>query len=121
MRVVVGVGVNAAVGDRAAAAIDLDWVDLRTILPAVDRDRAAALVITHLVAVMDDYRQGRAAALLAEWRRRHAFAGMRVRILEGCDVCEAVVIDVDADGALIVEAGGARRRIQSGDVSVRPL
>ncbi len=121
MRVVVGVGLNAAVSTATAAAIDQDWVDLRRIIPSVDRDRLAALVIAELDTVMSDYREGREAALLDAWRRRHVFAGVRVRIHEGQGVCEARVIDVDADGALLVEAGGVRRRVQCGEVSVRPL
>ncbi|MHB1514039.1 MAG: biotin--[acetyl-CoA-carboxylase] ligase [Acidiferrobacter sp.] len=121
MRVVIGVGVNAALCADTAAAIDQDWVDLRSIIPLVDRDRVAALLIAELDIVMRDYQEGREAALLDAWRARHAFTGMRVRIHEGQAVCEARVIDVDADGALLVETGEGRRRVQSGEVSMRPL
>lgn len=121
IRIVVGVGLNAAVSAKTAVAIDQEWVDLRSILPLVDRDQAAALLIAELDVVMRDYREGRAAALLDEWRKRHAFTGMRVRIHEGQGACEARVIDVDADGALLVETGAGCRRVQSGEVSMRPL
>ena len=121
MRVVAGVGINVALGDAAAAAIDQEWAELRTIVPGVDRCQVAALVISELLAVMDDYRQGRSDALLAQWRRGHAFAGMPVRVHEGRESFEALVVDADDDGALIVEVKGGRRRVQAGDVSVRPL
>lgn len=121
MRVVVGVGINVTLGPAAAAAIDQEWAALGAIVPTIDRSRLAAQVISELLAVMDDYRQGRAAALLTEWRRRHAFAGMAVRIHEGRESFAALVVDVDEEGALVVEVKGKRRRVQAGDVSVRPL
>lgn len=121
MRVVVGVGINVAVGAGTALAIDQEWAELRAMVPEVDRSRLAALVIGELLAVMDDYRQGRFEDLLKEWRHRHAFAGMAVRLDEGREPCEALVVDVDDEGALIVEVQGRRRRVQAGDVSVRPL
>ena len=121
MRVVVGVGINVALGPAAAAVIDQGWAELCAIVPGIDRSRLAAQVISELLAVMDDYRQGRAAALLTEWRRRHAFAGMAVRIHEGRESFAALVVDVDEEGALVVEVKGKRRRVQAGDVSVRPL
>ena len=121
MRVVAGVGINVALGPAAAAAIDQEWAELCAIIPGVDRSRVAAQVIGELLAVMDDYRQGRVATLLAEWRHRHAFAGMTVRIHEGREPFGALVVDVDEEGALVVEVKGKRRRVQAGDVSVRPL
>ena len=121
MRLVVGVGINVVLGPAAAAAIDQEWAALGAIVPAIDRSHLAAQVISELLAVMEDYRQGRVAALLAEWRRRHAFARMPVRIHEGREAFEALVVDVDDDGALVVEVKGKRRRVQAGDVSVRPL
>ena len=121
MRVVVGVGINVALGPAAAAAIDQEWAELGAIIPGVDRSRVAAQVISELLAVMDDYRQGRVATLLAEWRRRHAFAGMAVRVHDGREPFGALVVDVDEEGALVVEVKGKRRRVQAGDVSVRPL
>ncbi len=121
MRVVAGVGINVALGPAAAAAIDQEWAELCAIIPGVDRSRVAAQVIGELLAVMDDYRQGRVATLLAEWRHRHAFTGMTVRIHEGREPFGALVVDVDEEGALVVEVKGKRRRVQAGDVSVRPL
>ncbi|WP_298134591.1 biotin--[acetyl-CoA-carboxylase] ligase [Acidiferrobacter sp.] len=121
MRVVVGVGINVAIGASAARAIDQEWAELRAICPDVDRSDLAALVIAELLSVMDDFRRGRRAALLTQWRHRHAFADMPARIHEGQGACDARVIDVDDEGALIVEVHGKRRRLQAGDVSVRPL
>ncbi len=121
MRVVIGVGVNAALSADTAAAIDQDWVDLRSIIPQVDRDRVAALLIAEFDIVMRAYQEGREAELLDAWRARHAFTGVRVRIQEAQGAYEARVIDIDADGALLVETGEGRRRVQSGEVSVRSL
>jgi biotin-(acetyl-CoA carboxylase) ligase len=42
-----------------------------------------------------------------------------VRVLQGRESQEGVARGVDPDGALLLETGGARRRILSGEVSVR--
>ncbi len=122
MRIVIGVGLNGTVGPKAAAAIDQPWVDLRSFLPVVDRDRVAAAVIAELYRVMDDYRQGRGASILSEWRAHHAYAGQRVSVaVAGEPACVGIVQDVNAEGALVLQVAGSTRVMRSGEVSVRPL
>lgn len=123
MRLVIGIGLNGTIGESAAAAIDQAWVDLRSVLPIVDRDQIAALVITEILGVMADYRNGRADAILDEWRSRHAFAGLRVSVhtAAGTDPCVGIVQDINEEGALILKVEGGRRVVRSGEVSVRPL
>lgn len=122
MRIVIGVGLNGTVGPEAACAIDQPWVDLRALLPVVDRDRVAAAVIAELMRVMDEYRQGRGAALLSEWRAHHAYAGLRVSVSAGNGpACVGIVQDVDACGALVLQLAGGTHVVRSGEVSVRPL
>jgi BirA family biotin operon repressor/biotin-[acetyl-CoA-carboxylase] ligase len=44
-----------------------------------------------------------------------------VRVQQGTGTIEGLARGIDADGALLVDVGGARRRIHSGEVSVRAL
>ena len=122
MRMVIGIGLNGTIGPVAAAAIDQPWADLRMLLSAVDRDLTAALLIAELLGVMADYREGRAALILEEWRARHAFAGLRVSVSAAEGVRYVGVIeDINDEGALILNVAGERRVVRSGEVSVRPL
>ena len=56
-----------------------------------------------------------------EWQAADALAGRAVRVLHGGEPLEGLARGVDGDGALLLEIGGARRRILSGEVSVRPV
>ncbi len=122
MRIVIGVGLNGTVGPQAASAIDQPWVDLHALLPVVDRDQVAAAVIAELMRVMDEYRQGRGALLLSEWRAHHAYVGLRVSVATGREPpYVGTVQDVNAEGALVVQGAGGTKVMRSGEVSVRPL
>ncbi|HUW98691.1 MAG TPA: biotin--[acetyl-CoA-carboxylase] ligase [Acidiferrobacter sp.] len=123
MRVVVGVGLNGTMGQKAAAAIDQPWVDLRGILPTVDRDYIAALLIAEILAVMADYRRGATGAILDEWRAHHALAGVRVSVHTTAEIapCIGVIQDINEEGALMLTVAGETRVVRSGEVSVRPL
>ena len=122
LRIVIGVGLNGSLGPGAAAAIDQPWVDLQALLPVVDRNLVAAAVIAELMRAVDEYRQGRGALLLAEWRAHHAYAGLRVSVSAGKEpACVGIVQDVNAEGALVLQMAGGTRVVRSGEVSVRPL
>jgi BirA family biotin operon repressor/biotin-[acetyl-CoA-carboxylase] ligase len=60
--------------------------------------------------------------VLAEWRRRSATLGRRVRVDLGADDVEGTATDVTDEGHLVVETtGGDRRVLAVGDVvHVRP-
>lgn len=122
MRVVVGVGVNGTLGPEAASRVDQAWVDLRTLVEAVDRDRMVAGLIVELDRVMTAYREGHVAPLLHEWRAHHAWAGSAVHIEEpGKGAVVGTVVDVNDDGLLILEVAGVRRLVRSGEVSMHLL
>jgi BirA family biotin operon repressor/biotin-[acetyl-CoA-carboxylase] ligase len=123
--VVVGVGLNVSWPERAAGdagaeelvavadtAVALNWV-------GADVDRVDLLVA--FLRRLDE-RYGElvgigSAAVIAEWRRRSATLGRRVRVDLGGDDVDGMAIDVTADGHLVVETvDGDRRTIAVGDV-----
>ena len=58
-----------------------------------------------------------ASGLLAEWRRRSATLGRRVRVDLGADDVEGTAVDVTAEGHLVVETlEGDHRTLAVGDV-----
>jgi BirA family biotin operon repressor/biotin-[acetyl-CoA-carboxylase] ligase len=83
-------------------------------LPRGTRDEVLWHLLDELDHLPDDVH--------AEYRRRLVTLGMDVRLeLPGDDLIGRVV-DVEADGRLVVETGNGRRRISAGDViHIRPV
>jgi BirA family biotin operon repressor/biotin-[acetyl-CoA-carboxylase] ligase len=120
--VVVGVGINTRLSAPALAALRAEGseaVDLATLGAVPRRSRVAARLIGELALALEEFDARGFAAFADEWRRADALAGRPVRVLQGRESQEGVARGVDPDGALLLEMGGARRRILSGEVSVR--
>jgi BirA family biotin operon repressor/biotin-[acetyl-CoA-carboxylase] ligase len=118
--VLLGIGLN----------INLEAADI----PPKLRDKATSLRIAtgracDRIAIADslftllDYRYTETltrgfAAVRPEWERFSALTGKRVAVLDGERRESGVVRGIDSDGALILDTGGATRRILAGDVSI---
>ncbi len=62
-------------------------------------------------------REGGDARILAEWKERSKIVGQDVKIRSFNEEIIGKVLDVDADGALVVETkGGERKRVIAGDL-----
>ena len=122
--VVVGIGINVrlprAARERLAAG-GVDAVDLAALGRAPTRNDLAAVLIAELTQALAEFGVRGLAAFLEEWQAADALAGRSVRVLLGGQPLEGLARGVDADGALLLEIDGARRRILSGEVSVRPV
>jgi BirA family biotin operon repressor/biotin-[acetyl-CoA-carboxylase] ligase len=122
--VVVGVGVNVRLPASARDQLATDGVnvlDLAALGTPPARNALAAALIAELAAALDEFDARKFAAFADEWRAADALAGRAVAVLQGDEVLEGRACGVDADGALLLDAGGIRRRIVSGDVSIRPV
>ncbi|MEX2149003.1 MAG: biotin--[acetyl-CoA-carboxylase] ligase [Steroidobacteraceae bacterium] len=121
--VVVGVGLNVRLPGEMLEALraeGIEAVDLATLGVAPRRGRAAALLIGELAIALEEFDTRGFAAFADEWRGADALAGRPVCVLQGRESQEGVARGVDPDGALLLDTGGVRRRILSGEVSVRP-
>jgi BirA family biotin operon repressor/biotin-[acetyl-CoA-carboxylase] ligase len=122
--VVVGIGLNVAWPDRSTVAADeelAEVADLATALNWVGREVGNVDVLVAFLHRLDEQypalvRSG-PADLLAEWRRRSATLGRRVRVDLGADDVEGTAVDVTADGHLVVQTlEGERHTLAVGDV-----
>jgi len=120
--VVVGVGVNVAwpadvSGDPDLAAVAETATALSWLGADVDRVDLLVAFLRGLAARYDDLSAEGPDALVAEWRRRSATLGRRVRVDLGADDLEGMAVDVTPEGHLVVEADtGERRTVAVGDV-----
>ena len=116
--VVAGVGLNVLRGavppeltGQAASLEDFTAPPLRR--------RILCAYLAALEAASDAVAAGGWEAIAEDYKARCVTLGSRVRV-SGALCCEGTAEDVDGDGALwIREDGGQRRRVLSGDVSVR--
>jgi BirA family biotin operon repressor/biotin-[acetyl-CoA-carboxylase] ligase len=112
--VVVGIGINL---DQAEFPADLAG-RATSVRLVTGRSPDPARVLDALLAALDrryaEWLASGFAGLREAWRGRSCTLGGRVRLARGG---EGVAVDVDEDGALVVEgADGARLRVVSGDL-----
>ena len=122
--VVVGIGINVRLPAAARAqllALGASAVDLATLAPPPPRNELAAVLVAELVQALVEFGGIGMAAFAGEWERADSLAGRPVAVLHGGQTLEGVARGVDADGAFLLEVYGARRRILSGEVSIRPV
>lgn len=122
--VVVGIGLNVSLPEGLARSLS-DWprgaVDLKTALGREPPPRAvlAASLVDELAALFVDYPAHGFAAYRTEWRSADFLRGRAVRLDDPGGTIDGRAVGIDADGALLVEASGGRKRVVAGDVSVR--
>lgn len=120
--VVLGVGINCHIAAADTEHIDQPWTDICTITgQPPDRNRLAALLISHLHTIFQTFAVSGFAAFAEEWDRRHVFAGRLVRVTQAERFAEGVVDGVEATGALRLRmVNGTTQLFHAGEVSVRP-
>jgi BirA family biotin operon repressor/biotin-[acetyl-CoA-carboxylase] ligase len=123
--VVAGIGVNVSVPAGILATLGDARLGARDLAGAlrgapIDRSAFAVALIERLVELFAGFADEGFSAYRDEWLAAHVLAGRRVDLESETGPVSAVVRGIDADGALVVEDdAGLRRRIVSGDVSVR--
>ncbi len=122
-RVVVGVGINLALQAAQTASVVQPWTNLGDLLPPgaqpPSRNALAAALLRELLMLLSDYASTGFAPYAAEWDRYDATRDRAVRVILGERELQGVAHGIDEDGALIVDAGGTRHRLHSGEVSLR--
>ena len=121
--VVIGIGINVNIAPEEFPA------ELRAIATSLMQMKGAPLprvaFLQELLRVLDDLyasvqREG-FAPVLAAWREYTVTLGQEVRVIGPAgEEFEGVAVDIDAEGALLVDTAEGRRRVLAGDVSIRP-
>lgn len=123
-QVVIGVGINVAMGDSQANAIAQPWIDLRSILeqqklPYISRNLLVANLLDELALVLNGYEQAGFAGYCAEWQSFNAHAGQMVELRNGNLVYSGVCLGISEMGALILETAQGREVFHGGEISLR--
>ncbi len=126
--VVAGIGLNVALPSALLAAVS-DWprgaVDLATALghkPPPARSALAVVLIEELAALFAEYASRGFSPYTADWNEADYLLGRHVHLAGAGEEVSGAAVGIDADGALLIETtAGGRRRVVSGDVSVRSM
>jgi BirA family biotin operon repressor/biotin-[acetyl-CoA-carboxylase] ligase len=122
--VVIGVGINVRLPEATKAALaahGVEAIDLAALGPPLSRNAAAAALIGTLSLALEEFGARGMTAFAREWESADTLAGQPVRVYREGAPLDGVARGVDADGALLLDVAGARQRIVSGEVSVRPV
>jgi len=120
VQVVVGVGINVAMSDHQAEAIDQDWTDLRRASAAPpDRTRLATAVAGELLTMLDRFAVDGFAPFTAAFDQMDVCRDRPVVIHTGAGQRTGVARGVSEDGALRVEIDGEIHYMHGGEVSLR--
>lgn len=125
-RVIVGVGINVALQDAQATAVDQPWASLQALLrarglPPVSRNDLAQRLLRELVDLLSGFAVQGFTPLQPEWNAFDLSRGRVVRVVQADAEFDALACGIDADGALLVEVDGQRRALHAAEVRMRVL
>jgi BirA family biotin operon repressor/biotin-[acetyl-CoA-carboxylase] ligase len=119
-RVVIGLGLNVAMRSATTAHIGQPWTTLAEQLgTAPSRNALAARILAQWVAMLERFTHEGFAPFAAGFRALDLLRNRAVTLALPDGELAGVARGVDEDGALLVDAGEARRRILSGEVSLK--
>ena len=120
-RVVIGLGLNVHMA--SAPDIEQPWVSLHDLMGAKtpSRNLLAARVMERWAAMLDCFALEGFAPFAEAWRMLDLTAQKAVTVHHGDASYDGIAQGVDETGALQVDVGSERRKLLSGDVSVRFL
>ncbi|MEH6471322.1 MAG: bifunctional biotin--[acetyl-CoA-carboxylase] ligase/biotin operon repressor BirA [Halopseudomonas sp.] len=121
-QVVIGVGVNVAMPETAAADVDQPWTDLQQIVARpVDRNRVLARLVNALVDALQLFERQGFAPFREAWQQHNAHQGARVRLSTERFSEQGECVGVDATGALLLKTEQGVKAFHGGELSLRPL
>ena len=121
--VVIGVGLNVAMPDAAAGAIDQAWTDIKTITNNQHprRSRILAALLNELLPLVADFQQQGFTRWREEWQSLDALSGAPVVLHAGDVPLGGIARGVDARGALQLETATGMQSVYGGEISLRAV
>ncbi len=118
-QVVIGVGLNVAMPERSATAIDQPWVDVATIVPEYSRNQLVAAMLNEVLPLLGDFQHKGFSAYKADWEAVHAFQNCDVELHTPRLTEQGRALGVSEVGALRVMIDGVEQHFSGGEVSLR--
>lgn len=120
--VVIGIGVNVALGAPLRARVEAtgtDPVDVAEAGGSTDRNALAAALVAQLLDALPRFATQGLAPFGGQWREADALRGRQVAVNLGEERHVGIARGIDTHGALLVETPQGLRRFIAGEVTVR--
>jgi len=120
--VVIGMGINVNIKEQEFPAELRDIATSLAIIVGHEISRLALLnaVLTELENAYEGVIQRGFSEMLDEWRKLTLTLGQNVNVVGSGREFSGMAVDIDSDGALLVQTAVALERVLAGDVSIRP-
>ncbi|MEJ2066998.1 MAG: biotin--[acetyl-CoA-carboxylase] ligase [Deltaproteobacteria bacterium] len=116
--VIVGIGINVNMTRGAFPPSIRDTAS--SLQEALGKQISRILIIQAILLWYTRFKEGRVEAITRRWEELSQIRGKHVSVDFMGETVQGQVLEIDADGALLVqEAGGELKRIVAGDVHVR--
>lgn len=122
--VVIGIGLNVDMTRQTVAGTDIQqpWVDLQTVIGRpLSRNAVAATVLGDALSALHDFQRHGFTPFHPQWTQLDMCAGRQVTLTSPNETVTGLAHGVDETGALMLTTDSGRRRVHSGDVSLRPV
>ena len=121
--VVVGIGLNVVLGPEVIEDVALTGnraTDLLTLTPQPPaRSELVAALLDAGTTAMAEFSRSGFDSFIGEYRQADVLAGQAVTASGPQDTVEGSAAGIDPDGALLLDTSTGRRRIVSGEISIR--
>lgn len=117
--VVTGIGLNLYIPEKQAQKIEQPWTDLAKIsdIP-ISRNRLTALLLNHLLPVLDQFSVNGIQAYLDEWRSHDCLKDHNVTVFVGNDALTGLAQGIDDKGLFRLQGeDGIIKSFASGEIS----
>ena len=122
-KMVIGIGINYSFPAELnySTGIDQPWVDIATIQkPAVSRNKFAAILISEILRMMNNYTGKDDCGIIDEWRRYDCMKGKLAKLVLPDRFVNGLILGIDDNGALLMSVNDRLEKFNSGEVSMRP-
>ncbi|WP_299811407.1 bifunctional biotin--[acetyl-CoA-carboxylase] ligase/biotin operon repressor BirA [uncultured Shewanella sp.] len=118
---VIGIGLNMAMGEQHAAKIDQPWSDLTGLKSVPDKTQLLVLLQKQLQLDLTQFQESGLKPFQQRWQDADIFQGQSVKLLMGHDEIHGIYRGIDEQGAVVLETDSGRNSFIGGEISLRKL
>ncbi|QUY46781.1 bifunctional biotin--[acetyl-CoA-carboxylase] ligase/biotin operon repressor BirA [Serratia plymuthica] len=118
-QLVIGAGINLAMRESNANAINQGWVNLQEAGISIDRNELAATLLNELRQSLRQFEIDGLAPFISRWRTLDNFIDRPVKLLIGEQQIFGIARGIDQQGALLLEQNGVVKPFIGGEISLR--
>lgn len=118
-QLVIGAGINLAMRETNANAINQGWINLQEAGINIDRNKLAATLLNELRQSLRQFEIDGLAPFIARWRALDNFIDRPVKLLIGEQQIFGIARGIDQQGALLLDQDGVIKPFIGGEISLR--